>query len=103
MVELSMASTARRGDGPTDAPSPDDARLQTLLGDEYARAILAALSDGDRSTRELIEACEMSRPTIYRRLDALTSAGVIEEVDDARARPRETSTYSLRFDRFEIE
>lgn len=42
-----------------------------LLGDEYTSRILEALSVEPRPARELVSVCDMSRPTVYRRLDRL--------------------------------
>ncbi|WP_158855394.1 winged helix-turn-helix domain-containing protein [Halorhabdus sp. CUG00001] len=72
----------------TDAPghqhceqsSPDSASsgaLLSLLGDTYARQILALLVEQPRTGQELGAATEMSRPTIYRRLERLVEHGLV--------------------------
>ncbi len=48
-----------------------------LLSDEYACRILAALDSGPRPAAELAETCEMSRATVYRRLDRLEEVGFV--------------------------
>lgn len=48
-----------------------------LLNDDYALSILRALSAGPQRARELTDACEGSRSTIYRRLDRLVEAGFV--------------------------
>lgn len=45
--------------------------LLELFSDGYARELIAALSDEPRSARELVESSEMSRATVYRRLNRL--------------------------------
>jgi DNA-binding transcriptional ArsR family regulator len=67
----------------TDASDVAFEELLDLLGDDYACAILQALAGGAMPARTLAERCDMSRPTVYRRLDRLTAAGVV----DARLRP----------------
>jgi len=71
---------ARREDTPdavvVDACDDVPAQLR-LLDDEYAREILAALADAPMRGRDLIERCEMSRATVYRRLDRLRAAGFV--------------------------
>lgn len=57
----------------------DPIRIVELLEDEYARGILVAASDEPMSASELSDACDASPPTIYRRLDALESAGLVEQ------------------------
>lgn len=49
------------------------------LGDEVSRTILAACSADARSVGELATLCEVSEATIYRRLNRLMNAGILEE------------------------
>jgi len=56
-----------------------DEELLALLDDEYARAILAALTTEPMSVSELCTACDMSDPTAYRRLDRLHAADLVAE------------------------
>jgi predicted transcriptional regulator len=49
------------------------------LADDDCRLILAALSEQQRSAPELAEACEIARSTMYRKLDRLRSAGLVEK------------------------
>lgn len=73
--------------------------LLELLGDEYACALLCALEDGPATAGELVDRCEMSRPTVYRRLDSLTDAGVVDTLsgDDWHG-----TAYRLVFNRVEF-
>ena len=50
-----------------------------LLSDEYARDILAATSVKPMSAKQLADQCEMSQPTVYRRVEWLREHGLIEE------------------------
>lgn len=50
-----------------------------LLGDEYAREILAATSERAVSVADLTRAFEMSQPTASRRLNRLADAGLVTE------------------------
>ena len=56
----------------TDATSVID-----LLGDAYTRDILSSLKEGPKTARELVTACDGSRPTIYRRLNALEETDLV--------------------------
>lgn len=49
----------------------------SLLGDTYARRILLLLVERPRTGRELTTATDMSRPTVYRRLERLREAGLV--------------------------
>jgi DNA-binding transcriptional ArsR family regulator len=60
-----------------DDPAVDTTEVLSLLSDEYAREVLNVLVGEPLSARALSERLDMSRPTIYRRLDRLESAGVI--------------------------
>lgn len=81
---MSEHSTGPRSDQPeTTASAAPSSRvthveLATLLNDPYARRILAATREAPVSARELLEVCEASRPTVYRRLSQLERAGLLE-------------------------
>ncbi|ELY77139.1 ArsR/SmtB family transcription factor [Natrinema gari] len=55
----------------------DDDEVLALLEDEYARTILAELTDEPMSVSELCTACDMSEPTAYRRLERLETADLV--------------------------
>lgn len=48
-----------------------------LLGDEYTRVVLEAVVEKPRTGREIIERLDVSKPTVYRRLDTLQNAGFV--------------------------
>jgi len=60
-----------------DASNVQCDALLGLLGDEYACDIIRALSTGPMTGRDLLDQFDMSRPTVYRRLDELTTAGLV--------------------------
>lgn len=64
-------STPGSGVAPTD-------EVLRLLEDECSRAILIATRSEAHSARELVERCDASRATVYRRLDSLREAGLLE-------------------------
>ena len=49
-----------------------------LLSDTYAQQILTTLADCPTAAATLAEELDASRPTVYRRLNSLESAGLIE-------------------------
>ncbi|MYL17220.1 helix-turn-helix domain-containing protein [Halorubrum terrestre] len=57
--------------------SPEE--LLALFGDEYTCDILTSLEEGPKPARALAEDCGMSRPTVYRRLNRLADAGLVDE------------------------
>jgi len=60
---------------------PADELLE-LLGDEYTYRVFAAVVEQPRTGRELIEATGDSKATVYRRLDDLEAAGLVESTLD---------------------
>jgi DNA-binding transcriptional ArsR family regulator len=57
--------------------SVEPATLLELLEDDYARRILAAVADDPRPARDLMDACDASRATVYRRLNRLEEADLV--------------------------
>lgn len=51
--------------------------LLELLGDEYTREVLEAVVEYSRSGREVAETTSVSKPTAFRRLNALEAAGLV--------------------------
>lgn len=49
-----------------------------LLADSYAREVMNQLGDGPTAAPELVERCPFSRTTVYRRLDELEAAGLVD-------------------------
>jgi Sugar-specific transcriptional regulator TrmB. len=57
---------------------PDPETVATLLADEAARTILTETVREPRSAAELTETCQVSGPTVYRRLESLERAELID-------------------------
>lgn len=56
-----------------------------VLGSETAREILALANDGPTPAEEFADACDVSLPTVYRRLDVLLADDMLAErtrIDD---------------------
>lgn len=56
----------------------DPVEIVTLLGDEYTRKVIETIGNSSASAREISNQTDMSRPTVYRRINDLKDAGVIE-------------------------
>lgn len=79
---------------------PEDPALTDvldLLDDEYARAILAATSTRPMSAPELAEACDASRPTVYRRIDRLKQLDLVVERTRPEGDGHHVHEYESRF------
>ena len=62
----------------SDAVSPDVGTVFDLLKSERARRIVSAL-EGPMTAAEVAEACEISRSTAYRKLQAMAEAGLLRK------------------------
>lgn len=58
--------------------SVETTELLEMLGDEYTRRVLAAVTERPRSGREVMDAADVSKATAYRRLGDLEDAGLVE-------------------------
>jgi DNA-binding Lrp family transcriptional regulator len=72
--------------------------LLDTIGDEYARQILAALSRDSRSAKELAEECDISLPTVYRRLERLTEQDLVTTRTLVGEDGNEYSIYETNFE-----
>ncbi|GGN98469.1 MULTISPECIES: ArsR/SmtB family transcription factor [Haloarcula] len=89
----------------TDESVTEDADLSTvvdLLDDDHARTILVATSAEPRSASELSDRCGVSVSTIYRRVDRLTAADLLEEQTRPRADGHHDTVYVSTLERFEL-
>ncbi|MXR52291.1 MarR family transcriptional regulator [Halovenus sp. WSH3] len=93
-----MAQTASKrseryapAENPTAPETTDPEELLSLLGDEYARAILEAIAGSPQAGRDIVDATGFSKATVYRRLDRLEEAGLVasETVFDPDGHHRE--------------
>ncbi|GAB3678505.1 ArsR/SmtB family transcription factor [Halopiger thermotolerans] len=78
-----------------------DATL-ALLGDDYAQEILAVLVDGPATAKELTATCPGSRVTIYRRLNRLEEAGLVETEIRIRSDGNHCERYRLAVDEITV-
>lgn len=58
-------------------PTVQAEELLELLGDEYTRRVLRAVTDQPRTGREIATTADVSKPTAYRRLERLEDAGLV--------------------------
>jgi predicted transcriptional regulator len=49
------------------------------IGDEHARQVLAAISREPRSAKDLAEECDLSLPTVYRRVEMLEQYDLVKD------------------------
>jgi predicted transcriptional regulator len=60
----------------------DDRSIEEILdtiGDQHARRVLAAISREPKDAKELAEECDLSLPTVYRRIEMLDEYDLITD------------------------
>lgn len=82
---------------------PPLGELLDVLSDEYARDILAATSIRPMSAQQLADECEMSKPTVYRRVERLQSYGLLDEQTKVRTSNNHYSVYTATLSGVSIE
>lgn len=87
LIRIEMAGVRTSPDGTAAKEKPSNERetvvlpadsLVELLGDEHIRQILEMIAEDSMGGREMAEAASLSRPTVYRRLNELEDAGLVE-------------------------
>lgn len=73
-----------------------------FLDDDCARQILIETTSEPMSANELSERCDVSPPTIYRRLEDLSEHGLVSEQTRLAADGHHYSVYVATLDRVEI-
>lgn len=74
-----------------------------LLDDDCARQILVETTSEPMSANELSERCDVSLPTIYRRIEELSEHELINEQTRAAPDGHHYSVYAAALDRVEID
>lgn len=66
-------------------PEAADNQLLDALGDDVSRRVLQACKQKPLTAEELAETCDVSESTIYRRLETLSSLGLVERTQRVEA------------------
>jgi DNA-binding HxlR family transcriptional regulator len=72
------AKSRPRREQQTDEQTASGGELLELLGDPYTRCVLTAVVDSPKSGSDIVEETDVSKATVYRRLEELCDAGVVE-------------------------
>lgn len=89
----------------TDEPVAADADLSdivSLLDDEHVRVILTATSAEPLSAEALSDRCGVSQSAIYRRVNQLVEAGLLDEQTRPRSDGHHDTVYMAALERFEL-
>jgi DNA-binding HxlR family transcriptional regulator len=77
-TNLKAKSRPRRGQQTEEQTTVSDGQLLELLGDPYTRCVLTAVVDAPKSGSDIVEETDVSKATVYRRLEELCDAGIVE-------------------------
>lgn len=90
------------GRGISEDTAPDLQALLDALDDPDCRAILRTL-DRPMTTQELMDHCDLSQTTAYRKLDRLNEADLLDEQTEVRPDGHHTTRYERAFSGLVIE
>ena len=74
----------------------DPESVLQVFEDEYSQELLNLLGDDPLSCREIANQSDMSRPTVYRRINKLKDAGMLDETTRVDSEGHHKSQYTLR-------
>ena len=101
MLDVPLAQTS----GPVELERSGSRRLMAVLDDRRTDVIVAALAEADDAltVNELSERCDIPLSTVYRKIDALEEAALVESHSVLRHDGKHTSSYTLTVERIEVE
>lgn len=82
-------------------PAVDE--LLSCLEDRYTRQIMTTLQDGPMPARDIVASCDCSRPTVYRRLNDLETAGVVTTTMQCNPDGHHRKMFLLQVDQITLE
>ncbi len=86
----------------TETSENSAARLD-VLGDECARTILVATSDGPKTAKELTERTDSSSATVYRRINNLLDSDLLAECVRFDEDGSHTTAYEATVERLSVD
>lgn len=88
---------------PYVSEDPALGEVLALLSDEYARAILAATSERPMSAKEIATHCDMSEPTVYRRVERLQEHDLVAKRTQIETDGNDYSVYAATLSGFSVD
>lgn len=89
--------TGSGGDGTSESGDTIEEILDTI-GDEHARRVLTAVSREPRSAKEIAKECDVSLPTVYRRIELLGEHDLVTESTRVAPDGNHYKVYEANFD-----
>ena len=89
--------------GTSDPMAEEDlAAIASLLEDEYARAILRHTSEQPLSANDLMDRCDASKATTYRRIDRLREHDLLESYQEYDPQGHHYEVYAASLDELNV-
>jgi predicted transcriptional regulator len=101
-LDAETVDSRRPGRTESEPPEIDTEELLGLLSNDYARAIMAEISDEALPAREIARRLDISRATVYRRLDWLEEAGVLESTMSCEPSGNHRQQFRVTVDRLAL-
>lgn len=83
--------------------TPDPQAVFSALEDPDCRTVLCVLGEEHRTAKELAADCDIPLSTMYRKLDALTDADLLEKMTRVRQNAKNASQYRRSVDDVVVE
>ncbi|WP_049923618.1 winged helix-turn-helix domain-containing protein [Halopiger djelfimassiliensis] len=83
-------------------PSTDPSAQLDVLGDECARTILVATSDGPKTAKELTKRTDSSSATVYRRINNLLESDLLAECVRFEDDGSHTTAYEATVEKLQV-
>lgn len=77
---------------------PDPTDVLSALGDPDCRQLLSACEETPRTAQECADACDLPLSTVYRKLETLTDAGLLEQGRRIRSQNNHPTEFATSFD-----
>lgn len=91
------------GDGPDAGGDVASEDIVALLDASYTQSILDAIQSEPKPVRALLTASDASRPTLYRRLNSLQDAGLVESSMEYDADGHHRAVFEASFEKISID
>lgn len=101
-TDTATASTEQSDDSDSGLAEPHSAEVRDLLSDRLAREVLRTISTDQLPAREIAERTDLSRATVYRRLNRLEGAGLVESSMTYHPDGHHRRVYAASFDPIRI-
>jgi DNA-binding HxlR family transcriptional regulator len=85
------------------APPADARELLDLLDDPFTQRVVCALRDGPKAATEVVESCDASRATVYRRLRRLADHDLVAVETECHPDGHHRNRYRLTLDSLTVE